>query len=167
MYLVNRLGKPVLLGLIVLVVRHREQIYALVQQFVGLFLGGLTKELLVSFAFGGLPGLPGEVLTNILVILLDLLVEFPQDLFRTLAHDEVIIWYLFLLGGLHGRSHYGLVHCCAVAHGTLDHGLVLLSSVFLTAGEPTLELVFTSASQLVLDHNIIYYYTLDRSNCLL
>src|SRR6056300_622400 len=144
------------LGLIVLVVRHREQVYALVQQFVGLFLGGVAVELLVTFALVCLPGLPGEVLTNVLVILLDLLVEFTQYLFRGLSHHEVVVWYLFLLGGLDGGSHYGLVHRGAVAHGTVYQPLVLLSLVFFAVWEPTLELVLASTSQLIFDHNNIY-----------
>jgi len=143
--------------LIVLVVRHREQVYALVQQLVGLFLGGITIELLVSLAFVGFPGLFGKVLTNILEVFLDLLVESTQYGLRALAHHEVVLGrYVFILGGLHRGRHYGLVHRCAVAHGTLYHASVLLSGVFLTAGEPTLELVLTFTSQLVLDHNIIY-----------
>src|SRR6056300_27715 len=106
--------------LIVLVVGYRKQVYALVQQFVGLFLGWFAIELLVTFALVCLPGLPGEVLTNILVIFLDLLVEFTQYLFRGLSHHEVVVWYWFLLGGLYSGCHYGLVHRGAVAHGTVD-----------------------------------------------
>jgi len=142
--------------LIVLVVWDREQVYALVQQFVGLFLGGFAVELLVTFAFVCLPGLFGEVLTDVLVILLDLFVQFTQDLFCTFAHHEVILWYRFLLGGLDGRCHDGLVHCGAVAHGTVDKSFVLLSLVFFAVWEPTFELVIASASQLIFDHNIIY-----------
>jgi hypothetical protein len=143
--------------LIVLVVRYREQVYALVQQLVGLFLGGITIELLVPLAFVGFPGLFSEVLTNILEVFLDLLVESTQYGLRALAHHEVVLGrYVLLLGGLHRGRHDGLVHCGAVAHGTLYHATVLLSGVFLTAGEPTLELVLTPTSQLVLDHNIIY-----------
>jgi len=143
--------------LVVLVVWHREQVYALVQQLVGLFLGGITIELLVPFAFVGPPGLFSEVLTNILEVLLDLLVESTQYGLRALAHHEVVLgWYVLLLGGLYRGCHDGLVHGRAVAHGTLYHATVLLSGVFLTAGEPTLELVLTPTSQLVLDHNIIY-----------
>ena len=98
----------------------------------------------------------------ILFIFLDLLVEFTQYLFCTFAHDEVIIWYLFLLGGLHRGSHDGLVHCGAVAHGTVDHAPILLSCVFLTVWKPALELVLTSASQLIFDHNIIYIIYLTK-----
>jgi hypothetical protein len=143
--------------LIVLVVRYREQIYALVQQLIGLFLGGITIELLIPLAFVGFPGLFSEVLTNILEVFLDLLVESTQYGLRALAHHEVVLGrYVLLLGGLHRGCHDGLFHCGAVAHGTLYHASVLLSGVFLTAGEPTLELVLTFTSQLVLDHNIIY-----------
>jgi len=143
--------------LIVLVVRHREKIYALVQQLIGLFLSGTTIELLVPLAFVGLPGLPGEVLTNVLEVLLDLLVESTQYGLRALAHHEVVLGrYVLLLGGLDRGRHDGLVHRGAVAHGTLYHGLVLLLGVLLSAGETTLELVLTSTSQLVLDHNNIY-----------
>ena len=133
--------------LIVLVIRHREQVYALIQQLIGLFLGGITIELLISLAFVGLPCLPGEILTNVLEVLLDFLVETAQYGLRALAHHEVIlVWYVFLLGSFNGGCHDGLVHCGAVTHGTLYHTPVLLSGVFFTAREPTLELVLTSAS---------------------
>ena len=133
--------------LIVLVVRHREQVYALVQQLVGLFLGGITIELLVPLAFVGLPGLPGEVLTNILEVFLDLLVESTQYGLRALTHYEVVLGrYVVLLGGLYRGRHDGFVHCRAVAHGTLYHAFILLLRVLFAVWEPTLELVLTTTS---------------------
>ena len=148
--------------LIVLVVRHREQVYALVQQFVGLFLGGFAVELLISFASVCFPGLLGEVLTNILEVFLDLPVQLLQYLVSTLSHYEVVFWYFVLLGSLDRRCHDGLVHCRAVTHGTVDHALVLLSCVFFAVWEPTLELVCASASQLIFDHVIIYIIHLTK-----
>ena len=150
--------------LIVLVIWDCEKVNALIQQFVGLFLSGSAIEFLISLTFVCLPGLLGEVLTNVLVIFFDLLVEFTQYLFRTFPHHEVVLWYRFLLGSLDRRSHDGLVNCGAVAHGTLNHALVLLSFVFFAVWKPALELVVASASQLIFDHNIIYIIHLTKQS---
>ena len=113
--------------LIVLDLGHLEQVYAVLDEIIHLFLGGIAVELKISLALVCLPGLPGEVLTNILEVLLHVVLYLFKKCPGLSAHHHLVARHLFDLGfttlpgvalPCHRWSHDVLPDLGAVTHWT-------------------------------------------------
>src|SRR6266851_4938096 len=141
---------------------------ALIGQRVGLLVAGLAIDAaLVALAVVDLARLIGELVADMLAVLLDLLAHLEQGFAQLLRHVPGHGCHLLLLrrgswrrsgSGRHfdvrllaafaeARRHQGTRDLGVAAHGAADQGLLFLAFVGLAVLEPAFELVAFGAAQ--------------------